>query len=103
MEQFEINGVAVAAPSTYSPIFATTSTEDSDRSQDGVMHNTPMFTIGYLISVLAEAACCFTIPIRESRVNGRMVNFTVPILIWMHKPLKKGLKFGKGYKSISGV
>lgn len=46
MEQFKINGVAIAAPSTYSPVFATTSTDDSDRAQDGVMHNTPMFTIG---------------------------------------------------------
>lgn len=46
MEKFKINGVAIAAPSSYSPIFATTSSTDSDRTQDGVMHNTPLFTIG---------------------------------------------------------
>ncbi len=47
-EQFRIDGVAIAAPNAYKPVFATTSTEDSDRDQSLVMHNTPMGTIaGY--------------------------------------------------------
>ena len=47
-EQFTIDNVAIKAPTTYKPVFATTSTEDSDRTQDLVMHNTPMGTIaGY--------------------------------------------------------
>lgn len=47
-EYFSIDGVQIAAPTTYQPIFATTSTEDSDRDQTLTMHNTPMGTIaGY--------------------------------------------------------
>ena len=40
--------IRIKAPIEYKPILATTSTEDSDRTQDLVMHNTPMGTIlGY--------------------------------------------------------
>ena len=40
--------IRIKAPIQYKPILATTSTEDSDRTQDLVMHNTPMGTIvGY--------------------------------------------------------
>lgn len=47
-EQFKIDGIIIAAPTTYKPVFATTSTSDSDRDQTLVMHNTPMGTIaGY--------------------------------------------------------
>lgn len=42
---FEFNGVAVKTPDVFKPNFATTSTEDSDRTQDLEMHNTPMGTI----------------------------------------------------------
>lgn len=42
---FEFNGIAVKTPDTFKPNFATTSTEDSDRTQDLVMHNTPIGTI----------------------------------------------------------
>ena len=45
---FEIDNTPIPAPTSYKPKFATTSTEDSDRTQDLVMHNTPMGTIaGY--------------------------------------------------------
>lgn len=48
MEEFKIDSVVIAAPSTYKPVFATTSTDDSDRDQNLVMHNTPIGTIaGY--------------------------------------------------------
>lgn len=43
--RFEIDGTEIPAPTTYKPKFATTSTEDSDRTQDLIMHNTPMGTI----------------------------------------------------------
>nr|DAZ16328.1 MAG TPA: hypothetical protein [Caudoviricetes sp.] len=47
-ECFKIDGIAIAAPSGYKPVFSTTSTEDSDRDQELTMHNTPMGTIaGY--------------------------------------------------------
>lgn len=47
-QQFKIDGVTIKAPDSYKPVFATTSTEDSDRTQDLIMHNTPMGTIsGY--------------------------------------------------------
>ena len=40
--------IRIKAPVEYKPILSTTSTEDSDRTQDLVMHNTPMGTIvGY--------------------------------------------------------
>lgn len=40
--------IRIKAPIEYKPILATTSTEDSDRTQDLIMHNTPMGTIvGY--------------------------------------------------------
>lgn len=45
---FEFGGVQVAVPYTYDAVFATTSTDDSDRTMDLVMHNTPIGTItGY--------------------------------------------------------
>lgn len=48
MEEFKIDSVVIAAPSTYKPVFATTSTDDSGRDQNLVMHNTPIGTIaGY--------------------------------------------------------
>lgn len=48
IQQFEIDGTVIPNPTKYKPVFATTSTEDSDRTQDLVMHNTPMGTIsGY--------------------------------------------------------
>lgn len=42
---FEINDIPVKTPDTFQPSMATTSTEDSDRTQDLVMHNTPMGTV----------------------------------------------------------
>ena len=42
---FQFNGEAVITPNVFRPALATTSTEDSDRTQDLVMHNTPMGTI----------------------------------------------------------
>lgn len=42
---FEFNGVKVKTPDVFKPNLATTSTEDSDRTQNLVMHNTPMGTI----------------------------------------------------------
>jgi len=47
-EKFSIDGQEIKTPTDYQPVFATTSTEDSDRTQDLIMHNTPMGTIaGY--------------------------------------------------------
>lgn len=45
---FKINGIQIATPTSFKPVFSTTSTEDSNRTQDLVMHNSPMGTIeGY--------------------------------------------------------
>ena len=47
-DKFSIDGVEIKTPTEYKPVFATTSTDDSDRTQDLIMHNTPMGTIaGY--------------------------------------------------------
>lgn len=43
---FTIEDTNIEQPTTYSVSFATTSTDDSDRTQDLVMHNTPIGTIG---------------------------------------------------------
>lgn len=45
IKPFEFNGVPVKTPDTFQPNGATTSTDDSDRTQDLVMHNTPIGTI----------------------------------------------------------
>lgn len=45
LRPFEFNGIPVTTPNTFIPAMATTSTEDSDRTQDLEMHNTPMGTI----------------------------------------------------------
>lgn len=42
---FEINDIQIRTPDSFKPSAATTSTEDSDRTQDLAMHNTPMGTI----------------------------------------------------------
>lgn len=42
---FEFNGIPAKTPNIFRPNMATTSTGDSDRTQDLVMHNTPMGTI----------------------------------------------------------
>lgn len=41
---FEFNGIPVKTPNSFKPSLATTSTEDSGRTQDLAMHNTPMGT-----------------------------------------------------------
>ena len=47
-EQFRIDGVAIAAPETYKPVFSTTSTKSTKRDQSRTMHNSVMGTIaGY--------------------------------------------------------
>lgn len=47
-DRFTVDGTEIRTPDTYKPVFATTATEDSDRTQDLIMHNTPMGTIaGY--------------------------------------------------------
>ena len=47
-EQFRIDGVAIAAPETYKPVFSTTSTKSPKRDQSLTMHNSVMGTIaGY--------------------------------------------------------
>lgn len=43
---FTIEDTNIEQPTTYGVSFATTYTDDSDRTQDLVMHNTPMGTIG---------------------------------------------------------
>ena len=47
-DTFKINGVVIPVPTGCTAVLATTSTEDSERTMDLVMHNTPIGTIaGY--------------------------------------------------------
>ena len=48
MDCFKIDGIAIADPETYKPVFSTTSTKKSKRDQSLAMHNSVMGTIaGY--------------------------------------------------------
>lgn len=48
MKNFSLNGISIACPTVFKPVFSTTSTDDSDRDQGLTMHNTPIGTIaGY--------------------------------------------------------
>ena len=44
-ECFKSDGVAIAAPETYKPVFSTTSTKSTKRDQSLTMHNSVMGTI----------------------------------------------------------
>lgn len=47
-DRISINGVSIAQPTKYKAVFATTSTDDSDRDMSLVMHNTPIGSVeGY--------------------------------------------------------
>ena len=63
-EPFEIDDVKILTPYTFAPSAATTSTEDSDRTQDLVMHNNPMgtiesYNIGFEYIPVEEAAAIY--------------------------------------------
>lgn len=76
---FEFNGIKVKTPDTFKPNFATTSTKDSDRTQDLVMHNTPMGTISsysfeWKYIYPEEAALILTQVINKSQYSLRFLN-----------------------------
>lgn len=76
---FEFNGIKVKTPDSFIPNFATTSTEDSDRTQDLVMHNTPMGTIAsYSLSWQyiepEEAALILSQTMNKSQYSLRYLN-----------------------------
>jgi len=92
---FEFNGIAVKTPDTFKPNFATTSTEDSDRTQDLVMHNTPMGTIssysfGWEDIYIEEAALILQQIVNRSEyslrflnpMTGKRASFTHQITAW---------------------
>lgn len=63
-QPFEIDDIKILTPYTFTPSAATTSTEDSDRTQDLVMHNTPMgtiesYNIGFEYIPVKEAAVIY--------------------------------------------
>lgn len=63
-EPFEIDDIKILTPYTFTPAAATTSTEDSDRTQDLVMHNTPIgtiesYNIGFEYIPVKEAAVIY--------------------------------------------
>lgn len=76
---FQFGGVSVKTPDSFKPNFATTSTEDSDRTQDLVMHNTPMGTISsysfeWKDIEATEAALILNQIINKSQYNLRYFN-----------------------------
>lgn len=75
---FKFNNVETRTPDTFAPSLATTSTEDSDRTQDLVMHNTPMgtiesYNIEYKNITLPEAS-----GILQQIINKQEYSFTHP-------------------------
>lgn len=57
-DYYTINGVKIRQPLELMPFqFATTYTEDTTRTQDGVLHSTPLFTVeSYSYSVTGLSA-----------------------------------------------
>ena len=90
MECFKIDGIAIADPETYKPVFATTSTKKSKRDQELTMHNSVMGTIaGYdltwstltweEIAVILNALIdkkSFTFHHKDPRIPGKWVDGT---------------------------
>lgn len=74
-EQFKIDNVVIRAPDSYKPVFATTSTEDSKRSQDLIMHNAPMGTIGGYDMEWGELAWSEIATILNSMLNKSQFTF----------------------------
>lgn len=89
-ECFKIDGVAIAAPENYKPVFSTTSTKKSKRDQSLRMHNSVMGTInGYdmtwgelswdEIAVILNALInkkSFTFHHKDPRIPGKWVDAT---------------------------
>lgn len=76
---FKFNDIPVKTPDAFKPNFATTSTEDSDRTQDLVMHNTPMGTISsysleWKYIEIEEAALILNQIINKSQYSLRYIN-----------------------------
>lgn len=42
---FKVDGIIIKTPTSYKPVLATTSTEDSGRTQDLVLHNVVLGTV----------------------------------------------------------
>lgn len=77
---FQIDGVPIKTPNTFSPNMATTSTDDSDRVQSLVMYNTPIGTIeSYSLEwediEPAEAAHIIQLIKNKSKYNLRHLSF----------------------------
>lgn len=77
-KNFQLNGIDIKNPSSFKVVFATTSTEDSDRTQDLVMHNTPIGTIaGFDITweILTESEIS---AIMQQMINRAEFSFYCP-------------------------
>lgn len=115
-ECFKIDGVAIAAPETYKPVFSTTSTKSTKRDQALTMHNSVMGTIaGYdmtwgeltwteiatILNALIDKKS-FTFHHKDPRIpeNGLMLLFIVLTTIWMHRHWKRMLRSGQAWQSM---
>lgn len=48
IRKFLVDGEPIKTPTVYKPVFATTSSEDTERTQDMILHNTVLGTVeGY--------------------------------------------------------
>lgn len=78
-EPFEIDDIKILTPYTFTPSAATTSTDDSDRTQDLVMHNSPMgtiesYNIGFEYIPVKEAAAIYQRIKNRSQYKLRYMN-----------------------------
>lgn len=76
MDDFKIAGTAVKIVS-FKPNLATTSTKDSGRTMDGVMHNTPMFTVESYALELADVSLELAAIITSAYVNKSKLSMTL--------------------------
>lgn len=72
------NGIEISTPVSFTPNLATTSTEDSDRTQDLVMHNTPMGTIESYNVEYKDITLSVAAEILQQIINKQEYSFTYP-------------------------
>ena len=74
-EQFRIDGVAIAAPETYKPVFSTTSTKSTKRDQSLTMHNSVMGTIARYDMTWGELTWNETATILNALIDKKSFTF----------------------------
>lgn len=88
MSNFKFNDIEVRTPDSFTPSLVTTSTEDSDRTQDLVMHNTPMGTVESYNLEYKDIPLSVAAEILQQIINKKEYSLTYPSVytgLWQTK------------------